>query len=131
MVPRPSRNSSRGSLSEYLASESLSDTTGVTVFIISCMSTRISLVHDSVSISLCSLLMSLKEIIATCFPPIVADEDLRAIERRDMSLVKAALASLPPADRKKASESSGLMLPSCLRLTSEDIPRMRSAAALE
>ena len=58
----------------YLASASLRDAIGVTVFMISCVSTRMRRVHDSASFSSMSLLMSLNATIFTFFPLISAED---------------------------------------------------------
>ena len=60
-----------------------------------------------------------------------AVEDLTAIVREDMSLVKFSLPSRPLAATVKTSQSSWLMRESWRRFTSDETPSICSAAVLE
>jgi len=78
--------SSEASDSAYFTRASLKEAIGVTVFMISCVSTLISLVQEADSFSSMSLLMSLNATIFTFFPRISASEAVMDIVTLDDSL---------------------------------------------
>ena len=88
MVSSPLRivSSSSGLSCVYFMSVSLREAIGVTVFMISCVRTRMSLVHDSCSFSAMSLLMSLNATTLTSWPEIVAADAVKAMVLRPLSL---------------------------------------------